>query len=97
MVVAEITARELGSLDLRDAPELASLIAKRDPRVRGRRASARWLRRWLEETPTPTIDDAVMVSGLLGALAGNQHDPGLAALRVVVNENGAVPRRAAQP
>ena len=46
VVVAEIAARELGRLDLSEALELTALIAKRDPRVRGRRASARWLRSW---------------------------------------------------
>jgi hypothetical protein len=50
---------------LREALELTALIAKHDPRVRGRRAGARWLRRWLEESEAPTIDDAVMIAGCL--------------------------------
>jgi hypothetical protein len=81
VVVAEITARELGRLDLRDSLELAALIAKRDPRVRGRRATARWLRRWLEESERATIDDAVMVAGCLAALGGVRHEEALDTIR----------------
>jgi hypothetical protein len=44
LVVAEITARDLGGLDLKDALELTALIALRD-RPRGQRAGARWLQR----------------------------------------------------
>ena len=69
-MLAETTAREVGHVDLREALELAALIARHDPRVRGRRASARWLRRWLEERPRATIDEAVMIAGLLAALGG---------------------------
>jgi hypothetical protein len=71
----------VGQVDLREALELAALIAKHDPRVRGRRASARWLRRWLEERPRATIDDAAMVSGLLAALGGPAHTTALSTLR----------------
>jgi hypothetical protein len=51
--------------------------------VRGRRASARWLRRWLEERPRATIDDAVMATGLLAALGGPSHAAALSALREI--------------
>lgn len=81
LVLAETTAREVGQVDLREALELAALIAKHDPRVRGRRAAARWLRRWLSERPRATIDDAVMVAGLLAALGGSAHTTALSALR----------------
>ena len=80
-MLAESTAREVGQVDLREALELAALIAKHDPRVRGRRASARWLRRWLARRPKATIDEAVMVAGLLAALGGPAHTTALAALR----------------
>jgi hypothetical protein len=83
IVAAEIAARELGTITLTEALELTSLIAKRDPRIRGRRAGARWLQRWLAEARHPTIDGAVMVSGLLAALGGGAHDPALLALRDV--------------
>jgi hypothetical protein len=49
LLVVEATAREVGVLDLHEAMDLAALIAKREPRGRGRRATARWLRRWLED------------------------------------------------
>ena len=81
LILAETTAREVGHVDLREALELAALIAKHDPRVRGRRASARWLRRWLEERPRATIDDVAMVAGLLAGLGGPAHRTALAALR----------------
>ena len=83
LLVAEATAREIGHIDLLEALELTALIARRDPRVRGRRVSARWLRRWLEETEVPTIDDAVMVAGCLAALGSESHETALSALREV--------------
>jgi hypothetical protein len=88
VVVAEITARELGRLDLGEALELAALIAKHDPRVRGRRATARWLLRWLEQAGSPTIDEAVMVAGNLAALGGEAHGPALACLREAARRVG---------
>jgi hypothetical protein len=81
VVAAELAAREQGRLDLADALDLAALIALRDPRVRGRRAGARWLRRWLEDNPDATIHDVAMVAGLLGALGGVRHAEALSALR----------------
>ena len=83
LLLAETTAREVGHVDLREALELAALIAHHDPRVRGRRASARWLRRWLEERPRATIDEVVMIAGLLAALGGAEHSSALATLRHV--------------
>ena len=80
LVVAEATALELGRLDLADALELTALTALKD-RSRSRRLAARWLERWLAETPAPTIEDAVMVAGLLAALGGSQHDAAFAHLR----------------
>jgi hypothetical protein len=73
-------ARELGGLDLRDALELTALVALRD-RPRSRRLAARWLQRWLEQTPAPTIDTATMVAGCLAALGGETHEQALASLR----------------
>ena len=83
LLLAETTAREVGHVDLREALELAALIARHDPRVRGRRASARGLRRWLEERPRATIDEVVMIAGLLAALGGSEHSSALATLRDV--------------
>ena len=80
VLVAEATARELGRIGLGEALELTALVARHD-RVRGRRVAARWLERWLAETPAPTIDEAAMVVGNLAALGGGSHGTALAALR----------------
>jgi hypothetical protein len=79
LVVAEITARELGRLDLADALELTALIALHD-RDRGRRAALRWLRWWLDARE-PALDETAAVVGSLVALGGPSHNAGLAALR----------------
>jgi hypothetical protein len=84
LVVAEITARELGRLDLADALELTALVAMKNP-PRSRRMAARWLERWLAETAAPTIDDAAMVAGCLAALGGERHDHALDALRAMAS------------
>jgi hypothetical protein len=52
-------------------------------RPRSRRFAARWLGRWLNETPGVTIDEAVMVAGCLAALGGPGHEQTLDALRAV--------------
>ncbi len=83
LVVAEVTALELGRLELTDALELTALTALKD-RPRSRRLAARWLTRWLSETRGPTIDDAVMVAGCLAALGGERHDQALSILRDLV-------------
>ena len=82
LLVAEATAREIGRIDLREALELTALIALGDP-DRGRRASARWLKRWLEEAAAPTIDEAAMIAGALAALGGIRHGEALASLRAM--------------
>jgi hypothetical protein len=82
LVVAEITARELGGLDLTDALELTVLIAVRD-RARGQRAGARWLQRWLDETTAATVDEAAMIAAALAALGGPGHAEALLPLRAV--------------
>lgn len=80
LVVAEIEAREVGQLDLREALELTALIAMHD-RERGQRYAVRWLQRWLDEASAPTIDETVMIAGNLVALGGRRHEHALAALR----------------
>ena len=82
LVVAEITARELGGLDLSDALELSALIDLRD-RARGQRAGARWLQRWLDETSGATADEAAMIAAALAALGGPEHAGAPLSLRAV--------------
>jgi hypothetical protein len=79
LVVAEVTAGEIGRLDLVEALELTALVAKRDPK-RHPRYAARRLWRYLGESETVTIDDAVVAGGLLLALGGKRHDEAFLAL-----------------
>jgi hypothetical protein len=69
-VVAERSAREVGHVDLRKAPELCALIATHD-RERGMRAGTRWLNRWLDQTDGPRVDEVAMVAAALAALGGS--------------------------
>ena len=80
LVIAELEAREVGAIDLSEALELTALVACRD-RLRGGRYAVRWLQRWLEETPTPTIHEAAMVASCLSSLGGPGHAEMLSLLR----------------
>jgi hypothetical protein len=75
-----VTARELGEISLAEALELVCLIALKDPRRHGR-AGARWLRRFLEQSPGAGLDDVAFVTGCLSALGGREHEAARAALR----------------
>ena len=86
---AESAARELhGQISLSDALELTALIARND-RVRGQRAAARWLQRWLAETPSPMIGQANMIAGCLASLGSTCHLEALASLRATVRRTNA--------
>ena len=94
-LVAEMTARELGHISLREALELTALVARHD-RVRGSRLAARWLDRWLGDSCAPMIDDAVVVAANLAALGGGGHDAAVSALRASaarVSGKAGPPRR----
>ncbi len=54
VTVAEIQARMMSRMAFTDALDLTALIALKDPRRRSRQA-ARWLGRWLAETPGATL------------------------------------------
>ena len=45
--------------------------------------AARWLQRWLDESPIVAIDDDVFVASCLGALGGPNNEQALAALRSI--------------
>src|SRR5262245_6325766 len=79
LVVAEITAREIGRLTLVEALELTALVARRDPQ-RHPRYAARWLFCLLREIDAVTLDDVTVAVGLLHALGGVRHDEALLAL-----------------
>jgi hypothetical protein len=82
LVVAEVTAREIGRISLVEALELTALVARHDPKRHGRFA-ARWLWRYLVESESITIDDAAVAVGLLLALGGKRHDEALLALQAM--------------
>jgi hypothetical protein len=69
VVAALAAARELPQLSLDDALELTLLVAQRDPR-RHPPVAARWLRRYLEEDPQATVEEAALVASSLIALTG---------------------------
>jgi hypothetical protein len=77
---AEAAAKELPRVSLVDALELTILIARKEPR-RHPRVAARWLRRYLEERPEATIEDAALVAACLAALAGELHPEAAKTLR----------------
>ena len=79
LVVAEVTAREMGRISLLEALDLTALIALKDPRRRSR-VAARWLQRYLDEHPAATIEDAALAASALAALGGAGHDEAIAAL-----------------
>jgi hypothetical protein len=84
LVVADVTAREIGRISLMEALELSALIALKDSRRHGR-AGARWIRRYLEENESAGLDDVAFVAGCLSALGGREHEAALTALRAVTN------------
>jgi hypothetical protein len=79
LLIAEAVARELGRITLVEALELTALVARKDPKRRGR-VAARWLLRFLEDHERVTIDEAVLVAGALAALGGAGHDAAFATL-----------------
>jgi hypothetical protein len=81
LVVAEIEAREVGMLDLREALELTALVALRDAQRRDVYA-VRWLTRWLEEKK-PTLEEVPLVATALAALGGPNHPAALDTLRAL--------------
>jgi ribosomal protein S7 len=66
LLVAETTAREMGTMSLMEALELTSLIALKDSRRRSR-VAARWLLRFLEEHNRATIEEAMLAGAALTA------------------------------
>jgi hypothetical protein len=82
--VAEATAREVGRISLAEALELTLRIARKEPR-RHPRVAARWLRRYLEEHPATTIEEAGVVAASLSALGSPVHDEAERALRAMTD------------
>jgi hypothetical protein len=90
LTLALAEARELPQVDLADALCLVLLIREQAP-ARYTRAAARWLARWLGETPHATLEEAGLVLGALGALhprAAADPRAGAVALMAVSRQNG---------
>jgi hypothetical protein len=83
LVAAELPIREAGPVTLAEALEFTALTAVRD-RPRSLPLAVRWLRRWLDESSSPTLEDAAFVVACLSALGGQKHGHALAALRAHV-------------
>jgi len=76
----------MGNVSLVEALELTALVALRDP-PRHSRYAARWLTRWLAETPAATLEEAAIVVAYLGALGGPRHAQAVATLRGIVERD----------
>jgi hypothetical protein len=96
LMVAEVTAREIGRITLAEALELTILIARRDPRrhQRHQRVAVRWLQRYIDEHPGVTLDDAGLSGRPLNALTGRNGEDAALTLRAMPER--ATGRRARQ-
>lgn len=63
LMIAETTAREIGSIDLTEALELVCLVAEKDPK-RFKSYARRWLLRLIAERPLTLAEIDVAVTGL---------------------------------
>ena len=81
LVLAEVTAREIGRVTIAEALELTALVARKQPHRYGRFA-ARWLCLYLEEHEKTTLEEvALLVSHLRSLASRKDHDSALAILR----------------
>jgi hypothetical protein len=80
---ADLNLRMMRHATLVEALELTALVALKNPKRRSRYA-ARWLSRWLVETPAATLEDAAIVTAHVGALGGARHGQAVAFLRGIV-------------
>jgi hypothetical protein len=87
LVLAEVTAREIGRVTIAEALELTALVARKQPHRYGRFA-ARWLCLWLEEHEKATLEDvALLVSNLRSLASSDEHGSALIALRKAVRQS----------
>jgi len=81
LVLAEVTAREIGRVTIAEALELTALVARKQPQRYGRFA-ARWLCLYLEEHEKATLEHVeVLVSNLRSLATPKDHASGLTILR----------------
>jgi hypothetical protein len=79
VIVAEMTARQLGRITLEESLALTALVVQKDPGRRSRYA-VRWLRRLLEEDESLTIEEATLAASALAALGGRGQEEAHATL-----------------
>ena len=91
LMLAEVTAREVGHIDLSEALELTALIALRD-RPRASSYGVRWLQRYVEAGGAVTIEEVSFVADCPAALGGLNHETALTALRDMA-KRATSPRR----
>ena len=83
LVLAEVTAWEIGRVTIAEALELTALVARKQPHRYGRFA-ARWLCLYLEEHEKATLEHVeVLVSNLRSLATRKDHAAALAILRKV--------------
>ena len=81
LVLAEVTAREIGRVTIAEALELTALVARKQPERFGRFAP-RCLCLYLEEHEQTTLEDvALLVSNLQSLAISKDHRSALAILR----------------
>jgi hypothetical protein len=79
VMVAEMTARELGRITLDESLALTALVVQKDPGRRSR-YTVRWLLRLLGEDGNVTIEEAVLATSALAALGGRGREEAFSTL-----------------
>jgi len=88
LVLAEVTAREIGRVTIAEALELTALVARKQPHRYGRFA-ARWLCLWLEEHEQTTLEHVeLLVSNLRSLATPKDYASSLAILRKAARPAG---------
>jgi hypothetical protein len=86
LVLAEVTAREIGRVTIAEALELTALVARKQPHRYGRFA-ARWLCLYLEEHEQATLEDVeLLVLNLRSLPSPKDHPSALVILRRVARQ-----------
>jgi hypothetical protein len=87
LVLAEVTAREIGRVTIAEALELTALVARKQPHRYGRFA-ARWLCLYLEEHERATLEHIeLLVSNLRSFATPKDHGSALAILREAARQS----------
>jgi hypothetical protein len=79
VLVAEVTAREIGRITLAEALALTALVVQKNAGGRSR-FTIRWLLRLPEEDENLTIEEAILAASALAALGGRGHEEALSTL-----------------